>query len=453
MDESPAAAQGVKPRSQFSLLRQRRFAPFFVAQLGGAFNDNLYKQILVLLISFHAAEYGNLPAGLMSSAAAGIFILPYVIFSALAGQLSDRYDKSRVIRAVKLAEIFIMALAGAGLVWHSVTLLMLVLFLMGCHSAFFSPAKYSYLPRVLEADELVGGNGLLEMGTFVSIILGSLLAGVLVAGTTDAVPLTAALLGVAVTGWLASRQVPAQSPADPHLDLSFHPWRPTAVMLRQAMQHSQMAATLLAISWFWFYGAVFLAQLPALVKLHWQGSETTVSLALGLFAVGVGTGSLSCERLSGHRVDLGLVVLGALGMSLFGLDFSWITLHSGTQVAFGAWRDCLANPAAWRPLADVFLLGASGGIFSVPLYAYLQVTATPGEQSRLIAANNVLNAGFMVASAVFGVAMAAAGTAPAGIVGACAALNLLVLALLCWRRPAFASAFVAWLRRQPAVRA
>lgn len=423
--------------SQWRLLHQRRFAPFFVAQLAGAFNDNLYKQILVLLLSFHATEYGNLPVGIMGSLAGGIFILPFVLFSGVAGQLSDRFDKSQVIRAVKLAEILIMVLASLGLAFHSLWLLMLVLFLMGCHSAFFSPAKYSLLPRVLSPDELVGGNGLLEMGTFVSIILGGLLAGTLLAHTTEASWLSLALMAVAVLGWAASRFVPPTTPADPTIPIRFNPWQSTRVTLLHVLQQPLLAIALLAISWFWFFGAVFLAQLPALVQLQWHGTETSVSLVLGLFAIGVGLGSVSCERLGGRHLDIGLVPLGALGMSVFALDFSWAAQQPFATGTYADWQQCLHHPDSWRALADVALLGFSGGVFSVPLYAYVQTKADPTEQSRVIAANNVLNALFMVASAIFGVALAGAGLSPAMLIAVCALLNVGVLGLLCWHQPQF----------------
>jgi MFS family permease len=434
------------PPSQWRLLRQRRFAPFFVAQLAGAFNDNLYKQILVLLISFHANEYGQWSPGVMSSLAGGIFILPFVLFSALAGQLSDRFDKSRVILTVKMAEVVIMLMAATGLWLHSVPLLLLVLFFMGCHSAFFSPAKYSLLPRVLAVDELVGGNGLLEMGTFVSIILGGLLAGVMVGHSSDVVFLGSGLLGVAGLGLLAACRVPRVAPVVPEFKIDWNPFRTTRIMLLRVRQQPALFVVLLAISWFWFFGAVFLAQLPVLVKTVWNGTETTVSLVLALFALGVGLGSASCERLGGRHLDPGLVLWGGIGMAVFALDFSGASTRSVPPGTYLDWVHCLRSPQAWHALADVGLLGISGGIFSVPLYAYVQTVADPGEQSRVVAANNVLNAIFMVLSAIYGVALSAMGAGPVTLLVVCAAAHGVVMLILCRRQPMFYQAALARFR-------
>ncbi len=431
--------------SQFLLLGQRRFGPFFLTQLAGAFNDNLLKQILVLLVTFHATEYTTLSAGFVTSLAGGIFILPFVLFSAVAGQIADRYDKAHLIRIVKAAEVPIMGVAAVGFHLRSLPVLLGALFLMGTHSAFFGPAKYSLLPRVLKESELVGGNGLLEMGTFVAILAGTLCAGLLVAATTEPHVLATTLLFIAGAGLLASMRIPNNGRAAPNLVVEWNLPRQTMDILRRAFRTRPVWLSLLGISWFWFFGAAFLSQLPVLVRGELHSDETVVTLLLGVFAAGVGGGSLLCDRMSGGRIEWGLVPFGSIGMTMFALDLYGVASHFPLASDVRNVPALLGTPGAFRLLADIGLLGLFGGFFNVPLYATIQARAEKSEQSRIVAANNVLNALFIVVAAATGVALSALGATPSLVIGICAAFNALVAIYIYSLLPEFLWRFVAWM--------
>ncbi|HEX3137968.1 MAG TPA: MFS transporter, partial [Casimicrobiaceae bacterium] len=305
--------------SQFRLLRQRRFLPFFGAQAFGAFNDNIYKNVLVIVATYHAASYTQLDPELLTNMAGGLFILPYVLFSGIAGQLADRFDKALVLKVVKAAEIVIMTIAALGFAAHSIEVLLSALFLMGVHSTFFAPAKYGLLPEVLQETELVGGNALVEMGTFLAILLGTLAAGLLAAeGSNGAI--ATALIGVAAIGFTVSLAIPALRPAAPDLRIDWRPWTSTWDNIRAARESRAVFQSILGISWFWFYGALVLAQLPLFAKNVLGGSEQIVTLLLVLFSAGIGVGSLLCERLSGRKVEIGLVPFGSIGLTAFAVD-------------------------------------------------------------------------------------------------------------------------------------
>lgn len=433
--------------SQFRLLAERRFLPFFGAQALGAFNDNVYKNALVILATYHAASWTTLAPAMLTNLAAALFILPFVLFSGLAGQLADRYDKTRVMQTVKAAEVGIMALAGTGFALHSLPLLLGALFLMGAHSTFFAPAKYGLLPQVLDDRELVGGNALVEMGTFVSILLGTLAAGVLAANAdpaADVAPLVAVLLGVALAGLVASLAMPRLAPTAPRLRIDWNPWTSTLDNLRAAREQRTVFLSVLGNSWFWFYGALVLTQLPAYAKDVLNGSEPLVTWLLVAFTLGVGLGSLLCERLSGHRVEIGLVPLGSIGLTVFGVDLHFATpanLPAGPLdgAAF------LAQPGAWRVFADLALLGVFGGLYIVPLYALVQ-SRTPRERmSRVIGATSILNAAFMVAAAALAAGLLAAGLTVPQVLLVVALLNAAVAAYIYSLVPEFLLRFLAWI--------
>ena len=434
---------------QFGLLRQRRFLPFFGAQFLGAFNDNLFKNALVVLLTFQAASWTALDPGLLANLAAGIFILPFFLFSASAGQLADKYDKAALARLVKLLEIAIMAVATLGFVLHSLPVLLGALFLLGCHSTLFGPVKYAILPQHLYPEELVGGNALVEAATFVAILLGTLAGGIL-AGLGNA-PGWISLGGlvVAVAGYLCSRAIPSAPAPVPGLRLNPNPFTETWRNIGFARQDGRLFLAILAISWFWLYGALFLAQFPAFAKQVLGGGESTVTLLLATFSVGIGVGSLLCERLSARRLELGLVPLGGLGLTLFGVAVALVSpaaAPAGAPLALGA---LLASAGLLPVMLALFSIGVFGGLFIVPLYALLQVRGEPACRARIIAVNNILNALFMVVGSLAAGALLGAGLSIPRLFLLAALLNGVVCIFLCLRAPDFLLACRNWLWRKP----
>ena len=428
--------------SQYRLLAERRFLPFFGAQAFGAFNDNVYKNALLIIATFETASYSSLDPRVLTNLGNGLFILPYVLFSGIAGQLADRYDKTVVLRTVKFCEVAIMAIAGFGFATHNLSLLLTALFLMGAHSTFFAPAKYGLLPQVLASDELVGGNALLEMGTFLAILLGQLLAGVL-AARHDLPTLIATLFAIAIAGLASASLMPRLPPVVPGLKLDWNPWRSTFANLRAARTDPIVFLAILGISWFWFFGALVLAQLPLYAKTVLHGTENVVTLLLLAFSFGVGTGSLSCERLSGRRLEIGLVPLGSLGLTAFGLDLYFAT---PATLAAGplSWLEFARAPGGWRVLMDMTLIGVSGGLYIVPLYALMQRRTPAAFMSRVISANSIWNALFMVVAAGFGALLLSQGLSIPMLLLVAAVLNFAVAAFIYARVPEFLLRFLAW---------
>ncbi|HEX2494489.1 MAG TPA: MFS transporter [Steroidobacter sp.] len=429
--------------TQFRLLRQRRFLPFFGAQALGALNDNVYKNVLVILAAYQAAQYTSIEPELLTNIAAGLFILPYVLFSGIAGQLADRYDKSLVLKAVKAAEVAIMAVAGFGFAVHSIEVLLGALFLMGVHSTFFAPAKYGLLPEVLQDAELVGGNALVEMGTFVAILLGTLVAGLLAAEANVQLIMTA-LVSIAVLGFLSSLAIPRVNPSAPTLRVDWSPWTSTWHNLRAAYESRTVFLSLLGISWFWFYGAIVLAQLPLYCRDVLGGGEQVVTLLLVAFSAGVGVGSLLCERLSGRKVEIGLVPFGSIGLTVFAVDLYFATPTDAAVRALDA-SEFLVQPGSWRVLLDFGLIGMFGGFFIVPLYALVQQRARREVMSRVIGANNILNALFMVAAASLAALALRQGLGIPQLLLATGVLNAFVAIYIYGLVPEFLLRFIAWL--------
>ncbi|MNR71851.1 Lysophospholipid transporter LplT [compost metagenome] len=431
--------------SSFTLLSQRRFAPFFLTQLSTALTDNVLKQVLLLLVTYNAASYSTMDPGLLTNLAAGLFILPFVLLSAPAGQLADKFDKARLIQVVKGAEICIMALASWGFLTHNIVLLLASLFLMGCHSAFFGPAKYAILPQVLHPDELIAGNGLLEMGTFLAILGGTIGAGLLVAATTEPAVLSLTLTAMSVVGFACSVYIPPVPAPAPALKVSWNIFSQTAAMVRHARSKRAVWLSILGISWFWFFGSMLLTQIPAIGKTVLHGSEAVITLLLAVFAVGVAVGSLLCERLSGNRVEIGLVPFGSIGMTLFALDL-YFALSGFPAGASGAGvTQLLADWRAWRVLADVALIGAFGGFYIVPLYALVQLRTDKSHQSRVIAVNNILNAAFMVGAAGLAAVLLAMGASVLTLILVCAVLNAAVAIYIYGLVPEFLWRFLGWV--------
>ncbi len=435
--------------NQFALLRQRRFAPFFWTQFGGAANDNLFKFAFTVMVAYRAQAAHALSPGLMVNLIAALYILPFLLFSATSGQLSDKWPKDRLMRSVKLLEIAIMALALWGFVAGNLGALLACTFGMGLHSTLFGPAKYAYLPQHLSEAELTGGNGMTEMGTFVAILLGNLAGGLLMSLRQGPWLAGAACVLVALAGWVASRRIPPTPALDPGLRVCWNPMRETMANLRLAARDPVLLQALLAISWMWFYGVAFLTQFPVFAKDVLGGDEQVASLLLVVFSVGVGLGSLACEWLARGRVEPGLVPLGALGMSVFGVDL-YLAAHAaalpGPLLGLGAF---VASPAHWRVMGDLFGLSASAGIYSVPLYALIQQHTPGSHRARVIAANNILNALYMIVCSGYCAALLGFGVSVPALLLSIALLNLAAAGWLLWRQPVYGRRFVAWLRRQP----
>jgi 1-acyl-sn-glycerol-3-phosphate acyltransferase len=431
--------------SQFKLLEERRFLPFFITQFLGAFNDNFYKNALVVLITFQAANMTSLSPGVLVNLAAGVFILPFFLFSATAGQLADKSEKSRLIRFTKLLEIVIMLLAAVGFALMSLPLMLVALFLMGTQSALFGPVKYAILPQQLAEEELIGGNALVETGTFVSILVGTIAGGLLIAVPNGPAWLSAGVIAVALLGYLASCAIPPAAAVDPGLKINWNPLTETWRIVRFTHGNRTVFLSILGVSWFWFYGALFLSQFPAYASEVLGGDEKAVTLLLAMFSVGIGAGSLLCEKLSAGRIELGLVPFGSIGLSLFALDLWWASPAPGalgTALSMGA---LIAEPLMWRVLFDLMMIGVFGGFFIVPLYALIQNRSAPSHRSRVIAGNNILNALFMVVAALMGAGLLAAGLSVAELFLVTALLNAAVALFIYRLVPEFLLRFVVWL--------
>ena len=431
--------------SQFQLLRERRFAPFFWTQFLGAGNDNIYKNALVIFVAFQAATLTALSSNDLVNVAAAVFIAPFVLFSATAGQIADKYEKSRLIRFIKLFEIGIMIVGAIGFYRRDLILLFLALGLMGVHSTLFGPVKYAILPQNLRKDELIGGNGLVEMGTFVAILLGEIVGGLVIAIKPNGPILAGATaIAVALAGYLVSRRIPPTPAVAPDLRINWNPFTETWRNLRFAQGNRVVWLSMLGISWFWFYGATFLTQFANFTKDVLGGDEHVATLLLAIFSVGIGVGSLLCERLSGRKVELGLVPFGSIGLSLFAIDLYFASRGLAGHGLRGV-GTFLAAPAHWRIIADLILLGMFGGFYIVPLYALIQERSEAAYRSRIIAANNILNAIFMVASAGIALGLLKAGlTIPqlfliTGLMNAAVALYIYLLV------PEFLMRFLAWI--------
>lgn len=430
---------------QFGLLKQARFAPFFATQFLGAFNDNLFKNALVVLLTFQAARWTTLAPELLANLAAGVFILPFFLFSATAGQLADKYDKAMLARLVKVLEMAIMAIAAVGFALTSLPVLMLALFLLGCHSTLFGPVKYAILPQHLHAEELVGGNALIEAGTFVAILIGTLAGGLLAGAVAHPAWIAAGGFVVALAGYLTSRRVPAAPAPVPDLTVNLNPLSETWRNIAFARQNRTVFLSILGISWFWLYGALFLAQFPAYAKNVLGGGEAAVTLLLATFTVGIGIGSMLCERMSGRHVEIGLVPFGSIGLTLFGLDLYFASPDALAGTTPHALLALLSLPAVWRVLFDLMMLGVFGGFFIVPLYALVQLRSAEATRARIIAANNILNALFMVVGALGAAALLGAGMSIPQLFALAAVLNALVAIYIYGLVPEFLLRFIAWL--------
>lgn len=387
------------------LLRSRRFAPMFITQFFGALNDNVFKQALLLVITYGwISQQGAVST--LNNLAALLFILPYFIFSATAGQIADKYERSQLVRYLKLAEIAIMLLGTIGFLLGQLWLLLLALFLMGTQSAFFGPIKYAILPEILKPHELMSGNALFQSGTSIAILIGMILGGgVIAASSGNLIWISLTVLILAVCGYLASRFILPQQVTQPDFKVDWNFFRTSITTLKYAKSLPLVFTILLGNSWYWFYGATYLTQIPQLTQQHLHGSENVVSLLLTLFSVGIGVGSLLCRKIGGTEVNINMVPLGAVGLSVFAfyLAASVQAIAPQTGALLGIAEVLQQGWSYYHVLIAVTLLGISGGFYIVPLYAMMQAYSPRSHRARVVAANNILNAVFMVSSAIFSI--------------------------------------------------
>jgi hypothetical protein len=425
-----------------ALLGSRRFGPLFGAMFLSAFNDNAVKNALVLMIAYSSDAASQKSAEMLIPLAAGLFILPFFLCSATAGQLADQHDRAWLIRLIKLTEIGLMLAAAAGVIAGSFTLLLALLCVMGIEAAFLGPLKYAILPDLLTPHELLLGNALVEAGTFVAILFGTI-AGVLVAGRHGTAVVAGLIVLVALAAWATSLAIPATSPAAARSPLRWNLFAATARVVREAAREPIPLRSMLGISWFWLAGAVYLSQFPALVRFTLGGEQVVVTLFLTVFTIGIASGSLLCNRILGGRVSARTVPWGALGIGLFSIDL-WLASPAapagGALVGLGAF---LRSPAHWRILADLLGISVSGGIFVVPLYVLLQAASRRQERARAIAANNIINAAAMVTATVATIALLAAGVSVPGLFLFTGAGSLAVAALFSRVLPSLSLAAIA----------
>lgn len=390
--------------SQFVLFKKRRFTPMFFTQFLGAFNDNFFKQALLLVLTYTAATQMDTSISLLNNLAAMLFILPYFLFSALAGQLADKYEKSQLTQYIKLLEIIIMAFAAVGLIFQLYWLLFLALFLLGTQSTFFGPIKYAYLPQAMHKHELVGANGLFQTGTSLAILFGMICAGIITQLDNYLYWVSGIALLIAALGLAAAYKIPKTPAMQPNLKVNWNIFTTTAQTVRYLYSLPLLFFIILGNSWFWFYGATFLTQTPEFSKVILQGDESVVIFLLTLFSVGVATGSLLCKTLTKNTVGFKLLPFGLIGLSLCAIDlyFSLSNMSIVTTQLLGV-SELWAISGSVRVFADLFFLGFSGGIYIVPLYAAMQAYSPTSHRARVIGANNIFNAIFMVSSAIFAI--------------------------------------------------
>jgi MFS family permease len=436
--------------NQFGLLKHNRFLPLFCTQFLGALNDNVFKNAIVILIAFSLADKMGANGSILVIIAAGIFILPFFLFSATAGQLADKFEKSMLIRRVKIVEIVIMCLASVGFYLMSAPILLTVLFFMGTQSTLFGPLKYSILPQHLLEGELLGGNGMIQMGTYMAILLGTILGGVLIsADPNGSLYVSMVIVLLATAGWIASRSIPEAVAPEPTLCINWNFITETCRIIKYAREDRTVFWAIIGISWFWFYGATFLSLVPSYTRDVLSADERIATLILTAFSIGIGTGSLLCEKLSHRHINLGLVPIGAIGLTLFATDLSFISLpaiefsEGNTLLTAGMFLDHFNH---WRVLIDLSMIGLSGGLYMVPLYALVQQRSNPCHRSRIIAANNIINAFFMVISAILMIVLISVEIAIPEIFLIIAVLNLVVMTMISMKESEFFNQFIKYIR-------
>ena len=435
--------------NQFDLLKHNRFLPIFCTQFLGALNDNVFKNAIVILIAFSLADKMGANSSILVITAAGIFILPFFIFSATAGQLADKFEKSMLIRRIKLVEIVIMCVASLGFYLMSAPILLTVLFFMGMQSALFGPLKYSILPQLLSEEELLGGNGMIQMGTYMAILLGTIIGGILITmNPGGSFYVSTLIILLATVGWVASRSIPEASAPEPSLSINWNFFTETYKIINFSREDRTVFWAIIGISWFWFYGATFLSLVPTYTRDVLNADERIATLMLTAFSIGIGTGSLMCEKLSRRKINLGLVPIGAIGLTLFATDLSFISLpeieflEGNSLLTAGMFLEHFNH---WRVLIDLSMIGLSGGLYMVPLYVLVQQKSNPCHRSRIIAANNIINAFFMVISAISMIFLISVGIEIPEMFFIVAILNLMVMVVIFKKEPEFLKQFFKYV--------
>lgn len=423
-----------------NLMTSRRFLPYFCTQFLGAFNDNIYRNAFAILITYFLARENQ---GVIVNIALVAFILPYFLFGAIAGQLADKYEKGALIRKIKLAEIVIMVLGSIALYFQSVPAMLFILFALGAQSAFFGPIKYSILPQHVAPDEVLDANAYVEAGTFIAILLGTILGGTLASDLAYQEALMCSIIGFAVLGWFASRSIPAAPPASPELNMSLNIWSSSIGIIKMARRNKPVFLSILANSWFWFFGSVVLTQFPAFAKDVLGGDASVATLLLATFSIGIGLGSFSCSLFSGGKVEIGLVPIGALGITVF----TWLLASTGLQPGeeLRTMAEVIALPGAWSVVFNLTMIAFSSGLFIVPLYAFMQTRSDPKLRSRTIAVNNIINSLFMVIAGAMGAALLALDFSVLAIFKVAAVLNFIVTFYILTRIPEYFLRLLSWI--------
>jgi len=423
-----------------NLLKQRRFLPYFCTQFLGAFNDNIYKNALMILITYSLAVGKQ---AILLNIAAVLFILPFFLFGAIAGQLADKYEKSWLIRKIKLAEIGIMLFGCFALYQQSIALMLVTLFCLGAQSTFFGPIKYSILPQHLGRHEILEANGYVEAGTFIAILLGTILGGYLASDAAYQTVLMIILVLVAVVGWLVSRAIPSARPAAPDLKVSLNAWRSSIEIVKLALANKPVFQSILAISWFWFIGSIILTQFPTFASEVLSGDAGVATLLLATFSIGIGLGSLACSKLSNGRVEIGLMPIGAIGISVFTWYLGGVSLPVSDQLRT-IW-ELIVMPGAWSIVFYMTMIAFSSGIFIVPLFSFIQVRSDEALRSRIFAVNNIVNSAFMILAGLLAVILLSTGFSVLEIFKIVAVMNILMAIYIISVVPEFFFRLIGWI--------
>lgn len=422
------------------ILQEKRFLPYFCTQFLGAFNDNIYRNALAIIVTYILAKENQ---AIIINVALVAFILPYFLFGAVAGQLADKYEKSWLIRRIKIAEIIIMLFGSVALYFQSMPAMLCVLFALGSQSAFFGPIKYSILPQHLYRTEILSGNAYVESGTFIAILLGTILGGFLGGNSSYQYVLMGTVIGCAVAGWVVSRHIPSAQPATPDLKVSLNIFTSTVKIVRMARADKPVFMAILAISWFWFFAALVQTQFFVFAKNILSGNENVATLLLATFCIGIALGSFVCSRLSGGKVEIGLVPFGALGMSFFTWQLGRAAPIESPELL--TLLEIMFWPGAWWVVVNLTMIAFSAGLFIVPLYAFLQTRSDEAQRSRVIAVNNIYNSVFMVAAGIMGMLMFQFGFTVLQIFKVAAVLNLFTTLYILTVMPEFFLRLVSWL--------